>query len=518
MKGHEELMFGIKSGYSYFYCESQETNKTTMDIAEGLEKYFEKNKNGIKYRVKVWDFEETNQQGQSIYNDPNEMFNLLENVQNGIDSVEPGMVIIAKNYNWFLTDEYNNFDKSKTAWLENRASKFSSTEFRKILIIVGNDTFQKAIPEILKRDFARIEFSLPDEVEIEKLYNFICDSAKENTKFKAPDEKTKKRIISGARGLTSNEIIKVFSYSLVKNKGVFDPKTVEELRSEEINSTPGLSIRTYDKKLEDLKGYEIAKEIVEEWIDDPESRGMILLGPAGTGKTHFAQAISSHYGRLCIEMEFAQLMGDGLVGQAEKAMKKGLDVIRANANPAAPIIVFIDEIEKGLAGTSGAGGQGGSNDGGTTDRSNAQFLKFLSDDRPKGIYTIATCNDIEKLPAAFVRAERWDTAPIFVDLPNFSEQTAILAHYQKVYGVKAQPNDMKGWSGAEIKAWCKLARKKMDKKKDANDADELIVPVSRTMSKEIDYLRKWKDGKTVPASRSMKVAEAKAANRKLDIS
>jgi SpoVK/Ycf46/Vps4 family AAA+-type ATPase len=197
-------------------------------------------------------------------------------------------------------------------------------------------------------------------------------------------------------------------------------------------------------------------------------------------------------------------------------MKKALDVVAANANPAAPIIVFVDEIEKGLAGTSGAGGQAGANDGGTTDRSNAQFLKFLSDARPKGIYFVASCNDIEKLPAAYVRAERWDTAPIFVDLPDKAEQMAILKHYQKVYGVTAQPYEMGGWTGAEIKAWCKLARKKMDKSKDPNSADELIVPVSKTMSKEIDYLRKWKEGKTVPASRKTVVA-VKKTDRKIDM-
>jgi SpoVK/Ycf46/Vps4 family AAA+-type ATPase len=210
-------------------------------------------------------------------------------------------------------------------------------------------------------------------------------------------------------------------------------------------------------------------------------------------------------------------MGDGLVGQAEKAMKRALDVIAANANPAAPIIVFVDEIEKGLAGTSGAGGQGGANDGGTTDRSNAQFLKFLSDARPEGIYMIATCNDIERLPAAFVRCERWDVAPLFVDLPSREEQATILSHYQKVYSVTAKPKNMTGWSGAEIKTWCKLARKKMDLGKNANDADQLIVPVSKTMNKEIDYLRQWKEGRTVPASKTTAVANIETKTKRIDI-
>lgn len=517
MKGTNELIFGVKSGYSYFYMESQEIQKTISDIKSELTKYFAENKNGIQYNVKVWDFESTNGAGESTYNNPDEMFLMLENVQNGYDEVPVGSVVIAKNFNWFLADEYGGCDKAKTSWLLNRAAKFSSTEFRKVLIIVGNATFDKAIPEVLRRDFANIGTELPNEGEITEVYNFIVDSAKANPKFVMPSEQDRARIIAGARGLTKSEIVKVFSYSIVKNKGVFDPKAVEELRAEEINSTPGLTIGTYEKKLDDLKGYDIAKEIVDEWIDDPEAKGILLLGPAGVGKTHFCQSLAGHYNRLIIELEFAQLMGDGLVGQAEKAMKKALDVIAANANPAAPIIVFVDEIEKGLAGSSGAGGQGGTNDGGTTDRSNAQFLKFLSDARPKGIYFVASCNDIEKLPAAYVRAERWDTAPIFVDLPDKAEQMAILKHYQTVYGVTAQPYDMVGWTGAEIKAWCKLAAKKSSRGKDANSADELIVPVSRTMSKEIDYLRKWKDGRTVPATRKATVEAPAKTGRKLDM-
>lgn len=519
MKGTEELIFSIKAGYSFLYCESQETRKTTEDINEALTNHFAANKNGIPYRTKIWDFETTNALGESTYNNPEEMFLMLENMQDGIDTIPPGQIILAQNFSWFMSDDYGNFDKSKTAWMLNRTTKFSSPEFRKILIIIGNAPFDKAIPEILRRDFAKINFDLPDENEIEKIYNFIVDSAKDNPKFIEPDAKNKQRIIFGAKGLTHSEIIKVFSYSIVKNKGIFDPQTVEELRAEEINQTSGLTIGTYDKRLDDLKGYEIAKEIVEEWIDDPDAKGILLLGPAGVGKTHFCQAIAGHYNRLIIEMEFAQLMGDGLVGQAEKAMKKALDVISANANPSAPIILFIDEIEKGLAGTSGAGSSSGSRDGGTTDRSNAQFLKFLSDARPKGIYIVASCNDIEKLPAAFIRAERWDTAPLFVDLPNKNEQEAILAHYQSTHNITERPNNMTGWSGAEIKTWCKLAAKKLSKGKLANDADELIVPVSRTMEKEITYLRTWKEGRTVPASRKMTIVDTliKQSGRNLEI-
>jgi len=509
----ENIIFNIRSGYSFIYCRSQEVNDSCLTILQELKKYYQEKQ--VENNIKLWDFEMTNELGESNYNDPNSLLMELENIREGVDEVPAGTIVVAKNYNWFLGDDYGNWDKGKISWFLNRADKFSSSEYRKVLIIVGQAEFEKAIPPDLKREFANIEINLPDKKDIEEIYKFIIDSAKENPKFKIPNFQESKRIISGAMGLTKSEVTKVFSYSIIKNNGRLDPQTVEELRAEEINKTPGLKIGHYDKKLEDLQGYGLAKEIVDEWIDDPEAKGCLLLGPAGVGKTHFCQSLASHYKRLIIEIEFAQLMGDGLVGQAEKAMKRALDVITANANPEAPIILFIDEIEKGLAGTNGAGS---TKDGGTTERSNAQFLKFLSDARPKGIYVVASCNDIEKLPAAYVRAERWDTAPIFVDLPNKQEQLAILKHYQKTYNISEQPYDMKEWTGAEIKAWCKLAAKKKSLGKPVEDADDLIVPIARTMNKEIDYLRQWKEGRTIPASKKVEVVKKeKTRNRKIEL-
>jgi len=512
MKGKEELIFGIKSGYAYFYCESQEVQKTVEDIKTVLAVYAKQASNGIKYEIKTWDFESTDRKGESQFNNPQEMLKLLEDIKAGTDSVQPGRIVIAKNFQWFLKDEFDKFSKEDVAWLLNRSAKFSSPDYRKILIIVGDTEFNKAIPEPLKRDFAKITFDLPGEEEIEQIYQFIVESAKDNPKFKPIDETEHKRIISAAKGLTASEVVKAYSYSLVKNAGEFKAITVEEKRAEEINQTPGLTIGFYEKKLDDLKGYDIAKEIVDESIYDPKAKGIILLGPAGVGKTHFAQSIAGHYGRLCIEIEIARMQGEGLVGQAENAMAKAMAVCKANANPLAPIVVLIDEIEKGLA---GVGGQG-VNDGGTTQRSTAQFLKFLSE-RPDGIYIIATCNNIKQLPPEYIRAERWDTAPLFIDLPNDEEQRAILNHYKAAHEIGVDPANMKDWSGAEIKAWCKLAARKKAHGKPESDADELIVPIATTMMESIDELRRvWKP-RCIAATRQKVFNQKASKGRKLEI-
>ena len=181
-------------------------------------------------------------------------------------------------------------------------------------------------------------------------------------------------------------------------------------------------------------------------------------------------------------------MFGGIVGDTEKQVKKALDVIAANA----PAVVLIDEIEKALAGMKGSG----VNDGGTTKRAMAQFLKFLSEDRPEGLYIVATCNDISSLPPEWVRAERWDCT-FFIDLPSVEEQAMILDFYRKQFNVTGSPTNMSGWSGAEIKSVCRIAAMMGNP---IEEVEQFIVPISKTMGQEIDRLRKWADGRTIPAS------------------
>lgn len=160
------------------------------------------------------------------------------------------------------------------------------------------------------------------------------------------------------------------------------------------------------------------------------------------------------------------------------------------------------EIEKGLAGV-GANQIG---DGGTTKRSMAQFLKFLSDSRPEGVYVIATCNNISSLPPEWVRAERWDAAPFFVDLPSTKEAKVILEHYKASFDVKGNPKNMDGWSGAEIKSVCRIAAMMGT---DISKAEDFIIPVSSTMKSEISALRKWAEGKTIPSTISVTVGKGR---------
>src|SRR5439155_17695123 len=136
-----------------------------------------------------------------------------------------------------------------------------------------------------------------------------------------------------------------------------------------------------------------------------------------------------------------------LVGATEANVRQALKV----AEVMSPCVLFVDELEKALA---GVGGQG---DSGVSTRLFGSLLTWLAD-HTSDTFVVGTCNDISKLPPEFSRAERWDGV-FFLDLPGVAERDAIWKMYRSQFGIaeaQSRPNDT-SWTGAEIKPCCRLA-------------------------------------------------------------
>ena len=487
----KNLIPAIKAGYSYFYCQSYGINRTVQEIKEIADAY----KNGgdeSLYKVSTWDFE--------ITPDPEEVTSFLS-------SSKPYSVLIAKNLNWFLLDELGGFNKTIVAFLQNHIEEFASKEYRKVLIIVSDVDFDMAIPPQLARDFLPLEFPLPKISEISDIYEFIIDSVKDNPKFKMPSEDERKEIILNSRGMTRREIGNALSFSIVTDNGCLLPKTVANIRNQGIEKNAGIKIGRYPETFADLKGYDNIKEFAKATIMGPRrelAKGLLLTGPPGTGKTMFCRCVGNETGLEVLEVEVAQLF-DKYVGGSEKNVGRLVDIATATA----PCIVFMDEIDKALAGIGGGDGGNGTTSDSVSARAMGQFLKFMQQ-RPEGVYVFATCNNVN-MPPEWIRAERWDCAPFFVDLPQEEEQGAILKYYQKVFEVKGKPSSMEGWSGAEIKSVCRIAAMMG---RPVNEVEQFVIPVSKTMGKQIDNLRNWAEGKTIPASTKVPLRPVKNSNNR----
>jgi SpoVK/Ycf46/Vps4 family AAA+-type ATPase len=463
-----QLINAIKAGYAFFYVQTDEQDRTIERIFKSAQQL-----NGNGFEVIVWDFEKDK--------DPEALlFNTLE------DS-KPNTIVIAKNFGWFLKDDYGQPNKMFCSFLLNRFEKYTTEDFRKVFIITGDKAIEDAIPDIIVKEFLNIEFSLPDENEIKEAYDFIVDSVSSTPGFETPNGEKEKEIIKAAKGMTLRSIRNTFAYAVVDGKGKMEPKTVALMKAADVEKTAGLHIVNVPWTFADLKGYQNVKDLMTKSYKDPLAKGIILLGPPGTGKSRCAYCFGNETKELVIELEVAELFG-GIVGDTERLWRKALQIIKANS----PCILIIDEIEKALPKKNQIGG-----DGGTTERSAAQFLKFLSDKRPEGIYIIATCNDITKLPPEWIRAGRWDVAPFFIDLPNEEERTEILKFYMDKYNLTGKPINTDDWTGAEIEQVCKLA-KMMNTT--IEDAKRFIIPLSKTMSAEIQELRTWAKLRTLSAS------------------
>lgn len=179
-------------------------------------------------------------------------------------------------------------------------------------------------------------------------------------------------------------------------------------------------------------------------------KGLLLVGPPGTGKTMMARAIGKQVGLRVLNFEVGRLMGS-LVGQTENNFLEATAVL----NSLGPLVVFIDEIEKALSGA----GSSGQTDGGTMARAYGTLLSFLSDTEAP-LFFVGTANGLEKLGefgATLARPGRFN-AVFFVDYPDAAAREAILKKAIQKHGAAVDPeikwSDLiertEGCSGADL--------------------------------------------------------------------
>lgn len=233
-----------------------------------------------------------------------------------------------------------------------------------------------------------------------------------------------------------------------------------------------------DRDFSSLAGLDVMKNFTKRMIAGGLGKGILILGVPGGGKTAFCSCLGNETGRPVLQMDFSRLMG-GIVGETESKTAAALEMVDAMQ----PAILFVDEIEKGLAGTSGQSG-----DSGVSKRQGGQFLKWLSD-HTSDVYVVATANDISQLPSEFLRAERWDTI-FFVDLPDENQARVLFDIYRKAFGVENDNTctleDIRDWTGAEIKSLCRIAKGTGVTLKEASS---MIVPMCKVSKDKLDRLR-----------------------------
>jgi len=232
-------------------------------------------------------------------------------------------------------------------------------------------------------------------------------------------------------------------------------------------------------------------------------RGLLLVGVPGCGKSLSAKAISALWNLPLYRLDLSTIHGQYL-GQSESRLKEAL----STADHVSPCVLWIDEIEKGLAGAIGGG------DGGTSTRLVGQFLYWLQESMAR-VFVVATANDVSKLPPELLRRGRFDEL-FFVDLPTAEEREEIIKIYVK-RGLKQELSEellsqlvklSEGFAGADIEAAVRDVVKQAYVKGDASITEDTfinfftnVVPLSQTSPEQIESIRTWGKERAVPAGK-----------------
>jgi len=378
------------------------------------------------------------------------------------------------------------------------------------------------LPDELEKDITIVDFPLPDRSDLERLLHQIAEDLAGNQTLRVDlSEQSLESMVDAAIGLTLNEAENVFAKTLVQAQRLSAAETalIYAEKQQVIRKT---GLLEYIDTAQDLKGVGGLDQL-KQWISmrksslDPAAvrfglpppRGVLLVGVQGCGKSLAAKATASELGFPLVRLDIGRLFSK-MVGETEGNIRRALSIAEALA----PVVLWVDELEKGLSGT----GSSDSTDGGTTARLFGTLLTWLQE-KTAPVFVVATANDIDRLPAEVLRKGRFDEI-FFVDLPAELERREIFSIHLAKRGRRPEAFDLdhlaeasEGYSGAEIEqvvveAMFGAYGKKPDiETNDLLHAITRIVPLSRTMRKSINDRRMWAIGRTVSASSRSDVQE-----------
>ena len=223
------------------------------------------------------------------------------------------------------------------------------------------------VPVELEKLMAVVEHDLPDRQQLEAIARGVATEEGELPRGVELD-----RLLDAAAGLTRYEAENAYSLSLVRHQTV-QPDVIWQLKGEMLKKSGLLTLHRGGETFADLGGLEALKGFCLQALrpktpDKPKARGIVCVGPPGTGKSCCAKALGAATGRPTLILDPGTLMG-GLVGLTEERTRQALKIIDAFG----PSVVVIDEVDHALAGHNGNG------DSGVMSRFFGQMQTWLND-------------------------------------------------------------------------------------------------------------------------------------------
>lgn len=382
---------------------------------------------------------------------------------------------------------------------------------RSSLVLIGESL---ALPSELARQAVHFRLQLPGLGELRETVREVLQSLQGRQAFRVeltPDTLT--HLVHSLRGLTLKQARQVISYCILADGRLSaeDVQIALQRKGELIREQGLLEFYPLGSNTYDLGGFQGLKA----WLNraragfSPEARqlnlkpprGILVLGVQGCGKSLAAKFVAREWQLPLLRLDAGRLF-DKYVGESERNFRRAV----AQAESLAPVVLWIDELEKGIGGTEAA-----DSDGGVGRRITGAFLTWLQEHRG-GVFVAATANDVSRLPPELLRKGRFDEV-FFVDLPGRPERAEIFRIHLKLRNQDPDRFDLdrlsaaaEGFSGAEIEqaVIASLYRCLHEKAElaTAHILDECrnTIPLSVSRREEIDGLRNWAHSRFVGVS------------------
>ncbi len=378
------------------------------------------------------------------------------------------------------------------------------------LIIID---YHDELPRPLNEIATRFTISLPDEEELQQI---VRNTLREiHLRQPITIDITRKQlntIIRNLRGVSRRQARQIITDVVIKDR-TFDHHDINCVMAQKRQMLHADGLLEYVEapaELDEIGGmkrlkrwlkqrqHAMAGDVTELGINAP--RGVLMLGVQGAGKSLCAKAIATAWQLPLLRMDTGALY-DKYIGESEKRLRRALH----QAQVMAPIVLWIDEIEKAFASAASR-----STDGGLSQRMFGTLLTWMQE-HSEPVFVVATANEIDALPPELLRKGRFDEI-FFVDLPGQkTRQTIFEIHLRRR---KQDPSNFdldqlakcsEGFSGAEIEQVI-IGGLHESISRNVPLNDEILIevmklspPLSVTMAERVNDLRAWADGRCMPA-------------------
>jgi len=365
-----------------------------------------------------------------------------------------------------------------------------------------------SLPSKLARHAATLTLSLPDEQRIREILEEEFDFYWRNYGPVQRDPALEDVMVRYVSGLCEEDVRRLLRQS-VRDDGALTREDLQRAVLYKQKSLPGLTLETGLDGVEAIGGLKQLRR----WLSQrkpvflgqvnrpglPTPKGVLIMGVQGCGKSLAAKATAVSWGLPLLRLDIAALY-DKFQGETERKLRTALEA----ADGMQPVVMWVDEIEKGVA------SDGADNDGGVSRRVLGTLLTWMAE-RKSRVFIVATANDVQALPPELVRKGRFDEL-FFVDLPDAAARATIFHIHLKRHDIEVSKNELvklvhnsNGMSGAEIEQAVVSSLYECLADNSTPNAEMVMNEIRRTrplsvvMAEKVALLRSWAAQRCVPA-------------------